>query len=595
MQVVNPFQFSFNQPTTSPWGSSTSSPNPFNNLQSKPLITAPKFNPVWEDGSKMLHVSAMKENLHKSPEEMRWEHKQNIPISPFSNSSTLFPQTNAIPAISPNPNPFQSPTPSWPTNPNPFESTSIFKMPEANKPLSSTPFIPTPTTPSPFNAPSPFNSPFSITTPMTSTVTTNPTSTPFTWGSSVPATPTSAISPSPFTFPSASSASSTPSWSTSSIGTSTFPSFPSTTPNPSSTIAPSWSLSSNPTTPANPFAPSATSLGSSPNPFSSMFPSLATNPTTPANPFQPTSTTNPTSIMPTPINPTAPTQLPFQWTPIATSAASTATASNPAPSTTVTLDHKYATLESANPYGSLNRLGLNETAAPMAPVISHFTLTSPTVQPIKGIPNAPSRTTPLPIAVRSISRVQPRSHRSTMFPSQQDWAISQNFEHPKELVIEESDEDTIDLNARPSVPIEIPIQRPTLTKKGYTTTPSLTDMPLDQISQVQNLTIAVDGVGQVTFLGSTDLCGLNLDQLVHINKHEVIVYPDDTFKHPIGSGLNRPAIIVLEDIFPSKAKRSPEVMKRFSKKIEDQTRQFGGKLINYDTSSGRWTFRVEHF
>lgn len=47
------------------------------------------------------------------------------------------------------------------------------------------------------------------------------------------------------------------------------------------------------------------------------------------------------------------------------------------------------------------------------------------------------------------------------------------------------------------------------------------------------------GYGSIYFDGEVNLTNLNLDDIVHIRRKEVVVYPDDERKPPIGEGLNR--------------------------------------------------------
>ena len=53
------------------------------------------------------------------------------------------------------------------------------------------------------------------------------------------------------------------------------------------------------------------------------------------------------------------------------------------------------------------------------------------------------------------------------------------------------------------------------------------------------LSLSHTGYGSIFFPGEVNVTGLNLDEIVHFRRKEVIVYPDDKNKPPEGEGLNR--------------------------------------------------------
>lgn len=89
---------------------------------------------------------------------------------------------------------------------------------------------------------------------------------------------------------------------------------------------------------------------------------------------------------------------------------------------------------------------------------------------------------------------------------------------------------------------------------------------------------------------------------VHFRNKEVIIYPDDDNKPPIGHGLNRDAQVTLDQVWPVD-KTKHEAIKDPQRLIEVD---WEGKLrrvcdknstrfIEYRPETGSWVFRVKHF
>jgi nuclear pore complex protein Nup98-Nup96 len=114
----------------------------------------------------------------------------------------------------------------------------------------------------------------------------------------------------------------------------------------------------------------------------------------------------------------------------------------------------------------------------------------------------------------------------------------------------------------------------------------------DQLSQVEDFTVGRHNLGEVKFLGKTDVRGLNLDILVIITEKHAEVYPEDRIpvdsKPPVGTELNKPAEISLLNVRP---KQGADVV-AFRRKLEKVTKKFGAEMIDYLPQLGKWIFKV---
>lgn len=145
-----------------------------------------------------------------------------------------------------------------------------------------------------------------------------------------------------------------------------------------------------------------------------------------------------------------------------------------------------------------------------------------------------------------------------------------------------------------------------LRRLGYYTIPKM-----DQLAElvdsegrciVENFTVGRLNYGNLFFPDSMDVAGLNLDEIVHFRHKEVVVYPDDNEKPPVGEGLNRKAQVTLDRVWPvDKTTRLPitdpvriEAMD-YEGKLRRASAKHNTKFVEYRPQTGSWVFKVEHF
>ncbi|XP_028907504.1 nuclear pore complex protein Nup98-Nup96 isoform X1 [Ornithorhynchus anatinus] len=145
-----------------------------------------------------------------------------------------------------------------------------------------------------------------------------------------------------------------------------------------------------------------------------------------------------------------------------------------------------------------------------------------------------------------------------------------------------------------------------LTRIGYYTIPSMDDLAKVTNERgeciVSDFTIGRKGYGSIYFEGSVNLTNLNLDDIVHIRRKEVIVYLDDELKPPVGEGLNRRAEVTLDGVWPTdKTSRclikSPDRLAdiNYEGRLESVSRKQGAQFKEYRPETGSWVFKVSHF
>lgn len=70
-------------------------------------------------------------------------------------------------------------------------------------------------------------------------------------------------------------------------------------------------------------------------------------------------------------------------------------------------------------------------------------------------------------------------------------------------------------------------------------------MSNDQLASVEDFTVGSVGIGEVRWMGKTDVRSLDLDSIVQLEQSQVIVYADEAVKPPEGKELNKPAEVRL--------------------------------------------------
>ncbi|XP_075888144.1 nuclear pore complex protein Nup98-Nup96 isoform X4 [Nelusetta ayraudi] len=145
-----------------------------------------------------------------------------------------------------------------------------------------------------------------------------------------------------------------------------------------------------------------------------------------------------------------------------------------------------------------------------------------------------------------------------------------------------------------------------LRRVGYYTLPSMEDLAdmLDGNGNcvVENFSVGRKGYGSIFFPGEVNVTGLNMDEIIHFRRKEVIVYPDEKNKPPEGEGLNRRAEVTLDGVWPNDKTtctqiRSPERLSdmNYEGRLERASRKQGARFLEYRPETGSWVFEVAHF
>jgi len=98
------------------------------------------------------------------------------------------------------------------------------------------------------------------------------------------------------------------------------------------------------------------------------------------------------------------------------------------------------------------------------------------------------------------------------------------------------------------------------------------------------------------------LTGIMFAIVVHFRHKEVIIYPDDEKKPPVGQGLNRRAQVTLDKVWPhDKSLHEPitDPQRLAAMNYEEKLRRVSAKhdtrFLEYRLETGSWVFKVDHF
>lgn len=171
----------------------------------------------------------------------------------------------------------------------------------------------------------------------------------------------------------------------------------------------------------------------------------------------------------------------------------------------------------------------------------------------------------------------------------------------KDLAAVPEDRESDHVQSRPTPDI----QAKTDPKPGdYWMKPSRAEMAKlsrEKLQRFKDFQVGRYGCGQVTFNGTVDLTAIPLDDLfdkiVEIRLRSVTVYPDASSKPPVGKGLNVPSTIQIENSWP-RARNQPSSATSgpvFDKHVQRLKKMAGTDFVNYEVTTGVWTFRVPHY
>lgn len=122
-----------------------------------------------------------------------------------------------------------------------------------------------------------------------------------------------------------------------------------------------------------------------------------------------------------------------------------------------------------------------------------------------------------------------------------------------------------------------------------------------ELTRVENFCVGRKGFGNVMFKYPVDLTEFQgkwdtlLGKTIIFQNRTLQVYPDEANKPQEDNGLNVPAVVTLEKVFPRKydiQHPNHELLERHVQRLKST---HGMKFISFDPTSGNYVFEVEHF
>lgn len=140
----------------------------------------------------------------------------------------------------------------------------------------------------------------------------------------------------------------------------------------------------------------------------------------------------------------------------------------------------------------------------------------------------------------------------------------------------------------------------------YYTEPSVTELATKEIAEpgwctrVNDFVVGRKGYGSIKFFGETDVRNLHLESVVQFNDREVIVYPDQEKKPPVGQSINKACEVTLLNVKCMNKKAGKQYFEgrkaeRYKERLMNKCSEQGAEFVSYDPVRGEWKFRVQHF